>query len=136
MKRREKLVMVIEDDPEMVELLKLLLRRRAIRVVPVLAAEESFAAVEELRPDLVLLDLMMPKVSGWDIYQHMQASPELCTIPIMILSVQPRKTSELKGQYFDAAAGYFTKPFRPQSLLAQVDRCLGMDGKREVAGTR
>jgi DNA-binding response OmpR family regulator len=136
MKGREKMVMVIEDDPEMVELLKLLLRRRAIRVVPVLAAEESFAAVEELRPDLVLLDLMMPKVSGWDIYQHMQASPELCTIPIMILSVQPRKTSELKGQYFDAAAGYFTKPFRPQSLLAQVDRCLGMDGKREVAGTR
>jgi DNA-binding response OmpR family regulator len=135
MKRREKMVMVIEDDPEMVELLKLLLRRRAIQVVPVLAAEESFAAVEELRPDLVLLDLMMPKVSGWDIYQHMQASPELSHIPIMILSVQPRKTSELKGQYFDAAAGYFTKPFRPQSLLAQVDRCLGTDGQREVTGT-
>jgi two-component system, OmpR family, response regulator VicR len=133
MKRREKMVMVIEDDPEMVELLKLLLRRRAIRVVPILAAEESFAAVEQLKPDLVLLDLMMPNVSGWDIYQHMQASPELCDIPIMILSVQPRKTSELHGQYFDAAAGYFTKPFRPQSLLAQVDRCLGTAGPREPA---
>jgi DNA-binding response OmpR family regulator len=78
-----------------------------------------------MKPDLVLLDLMMPHVSGWEIYQHMQASPELCHIPVMILTVQPRKTSELKGQYFDAAAGYFTKPFRPQSLLAQVDRCLG-----------
>ena len=136
MKRREKIVRVIEDDPEMVELLKLLLRRRAVQVVPVLSAEESLAAVEELRPDLVLLDLMMPKVSGWDIYQHMQASPELCNIPILILSVQPRKMSELHGQYFDAVVGYFTKPFRPQSLLAQVDRCLGTDGQREVARTQ
>jgi DNA-binding response OmpR family regulator len=131
MANRDKLVMVIEDDPEMVELLQLLLRRRAIRIVPILASEDGMAAVEQLKPDLVLLDLMMPHVSGWEIYQHMQASPELCNIPVLILTVQPRKTSELHGQYFDAVAGYFTKPFRPQSLLAQVDRCLGTTGSRD-----
>lgn len=131
MTRHKKIVMVIEDDPEMVELLQLLLRRRAIQVVPILASEDGVAALERLKPDLVLLDLMMPKVSGWDIYQHMQASPELCEIPIMILSVQTRKTSELHGQHFDAAAGYFTKPFRPQLLLAHVDRYLGTQSSRE-----
>lgn len=128
---REKMVMVIEDDPEMVELLQLLFRRRAVQVVPILVSEEGVAALEQLKPDLVLLDLMMPKVSGWDIYQYMQASPELSAIPIMILTVQTRKTSELHGQYFDAAVGYFTKPFRPRSLLAQVDRCLGTTGSPE-----
>jgi DNA-binding response OmpR family regulator len=131
MANRDKLVMVIEDDPEMVELLQLLLRRRAVRIVPILASEDGMAAVEQLKPDLVLLDLMMPHVSGWEIYQHMQASPELCNIPVLILTVQPRKTSELHGQYFDAVAGYFTKPFRPQSLLAQVDRCLGTTESRD-----
>ncbi|MDT8306167.1 MAG: response regulator [Anaerolineae bacterium] len=129
----EKMVMVIEDDPEMVELLQLLLRRRAIQVVPILASEDGVAALEQLKPDLVLLDLMMPKVSGWDIYQYMQASPELCDIPIMILSVQTQKTSELHGQSYDAVAGYFTKPFRPQALLAQVDRCLGTHNSLEPA---
>jgi DNA-binding response OmpR family regulator len=124
--------MVIEDDPEMVELLQLLLRRRDIRLVAILTADEGLAAVEKWRPDLILLDLMMPRASGWDIYQHVQASPELCKIPIMILTVQPRRTAELNGQHFDAAAGYVTKPFRPQSLLAQVDRCLGTAGPSEV----
>jgi DNA-binding response OmpR family regulator len=131
MTRHRKMVMVIEDDPEMVELLQLLLRRRAIHVVPILAAEDGVAAIERLKPDLVLLDLMMPKVSGWDIYQHMQATPELRDIPIMILSVQTQKTSEFHGQHFDAAASYFTKPFRPQLLLAQVDHCLGTHSRRE-----
>jgi two-component system response regulator VicR len=132
MERGEKTVMIIEDDPEMVELLRLLLRRRAIRLVSVLVPDDSFAAVEQWKPDLILLDLMMPNITGWEIYKHMQASPEYCNIPILILTVQSRRTSELKGQYFDAAAGYFTKPFRPQLLLAHVDRCLGTPGPREI----
>lgn len=134
MRQGEKVVMVIEDDPEMVELLRLLLRRRAIEVIAILAAEEGLEALHRLKPDLVLLDLMMPNVSGWEIYQQMQASAELRDIPIMILTVQPRRTSELKGQFFDAAAGYFTKPFRPHKLLDIVDRYLGTTGSPDSIG--
>lgn len=134
MSRDQKVVMVIEDDPEMVDLLRLLLRRRAIEVVAILAAEESLEALQRLKPDLVLLDLMMPNVSGWEIYQQMQAAPELRGIPVMILTVQSRRASELDGQFFDAAAGYFTKPFRPHKLLDVVDRYLGTAGPVEPAG--
>lgn len=134
MSHDQKVVMVIEDDPEMVDLLRLLLRRREIEVVAILAAEKGMEALHRLKPDLVLLDLMMPNVSGWEIYEQMQASPELRDIPIMVLTVQPRRTSELKGQFFSAAAGYFTKPFRPHKLLDSVDRYLGTAGPLDPMG--
>ncbi|SRR5690606_23263960 len=134
MSHDQKVVMVIEDDPEMVELLQLLLRRRDIKVVAILAAEEGMEALQRLKPDLVLLDLMMPNVSGWEIYQQIQASPELRDIPVMILTVQPRRTSELNGQFFDAAAGYFTKPFRPHKLLDVVDQYLGTETTLDATG--
>ncbi len=134
MSHDQKVVMVIEDDPEMVELLRLLLRRRDIEVVAVLAAEEGMKALQRLQPDLVLLDLMMPNIGGWEIYQQMQASPELRDIPIMILTVQPRRTSELNGQFFSEVVGYFTKPFQPHKLLDMVDHYLGTATTLDATG--
>lgn len=120
----QKTVLAVEDDAETLTLLRLLFRKQGVNFIGLSSAENSLSKIAFLKPDLVLLDVMMPGMNGWEIYQWLQGSPELRHIPVIVLTVRPRAMSEGYGQTFDTAAAYMTKPFRPDVLLAAVDRCL------------
>lgn len=133
MNQKRKTVVVIDDDVEMVELLRLIFRQRDISFIGVLSSEKSLSIMSDVEPDIVLLDLMMPDLNGWEVYRQMQASPDLRAIPVIILTVESRRTADRNGQYFAEAASYVTKPFDPGQLLAIVDRHLDAADNTERA---
>jgi DNA-binding response OmpR family regulator len=85
---------------------------------------EALAAVAEFRPDLMLLDVMMPQMSGYDVCQKVRADPDGQRIRILMLSAKGRETEVSKGLAVGADA-YVTKPFSTRDLIAQVAEMLG-----------
>lgn len=92
--------------------------------------EEALRRIPEVQPDLVLLDLVMPKVSGDEVLQRMKQDPQLSRIPVVILTCRSAAGEIAKG--LDAGADdYITKPFDPEELLARVRSCLRMHALQE-----
>jgi two-component system, OmpR family, response regulator VicR len=78
--------------------------------------------MKKTRPDLVLLDLMMPDMDGWEVYRHMKANKELANIPVIIVTAKAQSIDKALGLKVAKVDDYITKPFGPQELLESVNR--------------
>ena len=121
----KKVVICIEDDPEMIELVKLILGRKGFDLVGAIGGREGLETVRELKPDLVLLDLMMPDIDGWEVYQQMKADDELKDIPVIVVTAKAQSIDKVLGLHIAKVDDYVTKPFGPQELLQSVNKVLG-----------
>ena len=121
----KKLVVCIEDEPEMIDLIKLILRRADFDFVGALGGREGLEAVRRLKPDLVLLDLMMPDVDGWDVYRQMKDDEVLSDIPVIVITAKAQSIDRVLGLHIAKVDDYITKPFGPQELLESVNKILG-----------
>ena len=121
---RRKTVVCVEDDPEMIDLVKHILARNSFNLVGALGGERALETVKEVAPDLVLLDLMMPQVSGWDVYQQLKGDDRTKDIPVIIVTVLDPYWSERQGLRPSDVDGYLLKPFLPHALVAEVNRAL------------
>lgn len=119
-----KRVVCIEDEPEMIDLMKLILSRRGFQVMGAMGGREGLEAVQREKPDLVLLDLMMPDMDGWEVYQQMKADPELKSIPVIVVTAKAQSIDKILGLHIAKVDDYVTKPFGPQELLQSVERVL------------
>jgi two-component system, OmpR family, response regulator VicR len=117
-------ILCIEDENEMIELLRLILSRHNFRVVGAIGGKEGLDAVAQLKPDLVLLDLMMPEMDGWEVYQKMKATAELRDIPVIVVTAKAQSIDRVLGLHIAHVDDYITKPFGPQELLDSVHRVL------------
>jgi two-component system, OmpR family, response regulator VicR len=81
--------------------------------------------VRELIPDLVLLDIMMPDMDGWEVYQQMRADKATAQIPVIIISARSRPIDQAVGLYVANVADYINKPFHPQLLIDSIEKVLG-----------
>ncbi len=117
-------VICIEDEPEMIELVKLILSKKGFDVIGATGGREGLAAVERLQPDLVLLDLMMPDMDGWEVYQQMKARPATKDIPVIVVTAKAQSIDKVLGLHIAKVDDYITKPFGPTELLSSVDRVL------------
>ena len=86
MAEEHKRVVCIEDEPEMIDLVKLILGRKGFDLTGAMGGREGLEAVRRIKPDLVLLDLMMPDMDGWEVYQQMKADAELMNIPVIVVT--------------------------------------------------
>jgi DNA-binding response OmpR family regulator len=120
-------VVCIEDEPEMIELIKLILGRRNFELIGAVGGREGLATVREVKPDLVLLDLMMPDMDGWEVYQQMKADEDLNTIPVIVVTAKAQSIDKVLGLHIAKVDDYVTKPFGPQELLASVRKVLQLD---------
>lgn len=122
---RTQRILCIEDDPEMIELIRLILERRGFLVEGADGGKAGLAAVQANPPDLVLLDLMMPDMDGWDVYQKMKADGATRHIPIIVVTASAQAIDREFGLQIAKVEDYIVKPFSPQDLLTSVERILG-----------
>jgi DNA-binding response OmpR family regulator len=118
-------VLCIEDEEEMIDLIRLILERKGFEVLGAVGGQEGLDAVRREKPDLVLLDLMMPDVDGWEVYRQMKADKELQTIPVIVVTAKAQSIDKVLGLHIAKVDDYVTKPFGPGDLLESVDRVLG-----------
>ena len=125
MAESRKMIVCIEDEPEMIDLIRLILRRASYDFVGALGGVEGLEAVRNHKPDLVLLDLMMPDVDGWEVYRQMKADDALKDTPVIVITAKAQSIDRVLGLHIAKVDDYITKPFGPQELLDSVAAILG-----------
>ena len=121
MKRR---LLYIEDEYEMIELVKLILARRGFEVIGAIGGRDGLEAIRTLLPDLVLLDLMMPDMDGWDVYQQMKADVATQKIPVIVVTAKAQSIDKVLGLHIAKVDDYISKPFSPNELVESVEKVL------------
>ena len=125
MTEKKKSVVCIEDEPEMIDLIKLILGRRGFELTGAMGGREGLELIRRIKPDLVLLDLMMPDMDGWEVYQQLKSDEELKKIPVIIVTAKAQSIDKVLGLHIAKVDDYVTKPFGPQELLQSVEKVLG-----------
>ena len=120
-----KKILCIEDEPEMIDLIRLILGRRGFDVHGAAGGGEGARLVRELPPDLVLLDLMMPDMDGWEVYQQMKADLTTRNIPVIVVTAKAQNIDKVLGLHIAKVDDYIAKPFSPQELMESVEKILG-----------
>jgi DNA-binding response OmpR family regulator len=120
----KKKVVCVEDEPEIIDLIRLILGRKGFDLTGATGGLEGLEAIRRVKPDLVLLDLMMPDMDGWEVYQQMKADPELKNIPVIVVTAKAQSIDKILGLHIAKVDDYVTKPFGPQELLQSVERVL------------
>ena len=92
----------------------------------------GFAAIERESPDLVLLDLMMPDMDGWEVYQQMKSHDSMKNIPVIVVTAKAQSIDKVLGLHIAKVDDYITKPFGPQELLDSVESVLERESAAEA----
>jgi two-component system response regulator VicR len=127
-----KTVVYIEDDPEIIDLVTLILARRGFRVKGAHGGRPGLNLVEQEKPDLILLDLMMPDMDGWDVYQQIKSRETIKNIPVIVITAKAQAIDRVLGLHIAKVDDYICKPFRPQELLDSIEKVLNISGGTKV----
>ena len=122
--KESKRIICVEDEPEMIDLIRLILNRHGFEVE---GAEGGIKGIEMIRkspPDLVLLDLMMPDMDGWEVYQQMKADEKTNNVPVIVVTAKAQNIDKVLGLHIAKVDDYISKPFSPQALLDSVEKVL------------
>ncbi len=112
-------ILVVEDEAALVELLRYNLERRGFEVVATASGEEALLIVEERRIDLILLDWMLPHMSGIEVCRQLRRKPESRGVPGIMLTARGEQSDRVRGLE-TGADDYVTKPFAPEELIARI----------------
>ena len=115
----DKKVLIADDEQNIVISLEFLMKREGYQVEVANDGEEAVRRIRASRPDLVLLDVMMPKKSGFEVCQEIRSDPEMAGVRILMLTAKGRDTEVAKGLALGADA-YMTKPFSTRELVDKV----------------
>ena len=118
-----KRVLIADDEPNIVISLEFLLQQAGYQVQVAHDGQQAWEAIQRQPPDLVLLDVMMPRLSGFDVCQKIRENPAWQSMRIVMLTAKGREVEVSKGLALGADA-YISKPFSTQELLAQVSDLL------------
>ncbi|MEW5694156.1 MAG: response regulator [Candidatus Hydrogenedentota bacterium] len=116
----EEKILIIDDEPDLVQIVKINLELAGYIVKDADNGEDGVRLVKEQRPDVVLLDVMLPDISGNEVCKILKNDPRTCFIPIMMLTARSQVTDKVKGLH-SGADDYLTKPFEPEELIARIE---------------
>ena len=114
-------ILSIEDDPEMRGLIQLIFERQGHRVIGAKQGEFGLEFLRSLKPDVLLLDLMLPDIDGWEIYRQIKADPELAKIGVIIVSARSQTQDAADGNHVTGNDRFIEKPFSVQGLIDTVN---------------
>lgn len=122
-------IMVVDDEPDVVDLVKLVLESDGFNVITAYSGKEALEKIGSEMPDLVLLDIMMPQMDGWEVYSRIRANPATKDIPVAMLTAKSQSIDKMIGLHVVKVDDYITKPFGRSELLERVKRILKEKGK-------
>ena len=117
-------IMWIEDDRELLQLSTFILQHKGFDVIPVLDSREALDTIRREKPDLILLDLMMPEMDGWAVYREVKAAPDLKHIPVIVVTAKAHSADKAMALHLAKVDGYLAKPYEQAQLLAAIDEVL------------
>ena len=116
-------ILIVDDEPNIVLSLEFLMEQSGFEVAVARDGDEALAQMANFQPDLVLLDIMLPKKNGYEVCQEIRATPHWAGVRVLMLSAKGRELEVSKGLAL-GADGYVTKPFSTRELISQVRRLL------------
>jgi DNA-binding response OmpR family regulator len=116
-------ILIVDDEPNLVLALEFLMKKEGYEIRAAADGEKAVKAAEEYRPDLILLDVMMPRMDGYEVCQHIRANPELRDVAIVMLTAKGREVEREKGLALGADL-YITKPFSTREVVRKVKEIL------------
>ncbi|MEI6150377.1 MAG: response regulator, partial [bacterium] len=120
-------LLVVDDDPDVLLLVGARLRAAGYEVVTAEDGETAIASTLREQPVMVLLDLGLPKMDGFEVCRRLKADPVTCGIPIMVFSAKSQQVDKDRASKF-GADGYMAKPFDPGVLLTEIANLIGKKG--------
>ena len=127
-------IMVVDDDPEIVTLVSVILEQEGFNVRSANSGQQLFAGLEKEKPDLIILDVMMPVMDGLVVLARLKDAPETSSIPVILLTVL-EQTRDILAGYKTGADHYMTKPFTRTQLITGINRLLSGE-QTHSAGSR
>ena len=112
-------VAVIDDDPDMLKVIGVILRTHGFEVVQAQSGVDGYHMVRREKPDVVLLDIMMPDIDGYEVCRRLKLDEATSGIPVIFVSAKTGEEHIKKGLSL-GAQGYITKPFRPDGLIKKI----------------
>jgi two-component system alkaline phosphatase synthesis response regulator PhoP len=119
-----KKIMVVDDEPYIARVIKFKLEQEGYTVISANDGQSGLQKIKEEKPDLVLLDVMMPGLSGYEVCQKIKEDADLAGIPVVILTAKGQERDREQGMTM-GASDYITKPFSPNRLLELVKSMIG-----------
>jgi DNA-binding response OmpR family regulator len=116
-------ILVVDDDPDTLTLIGLTLQRRGFEVIKAQSGPEALSLLAHDTPDLIILDVMMPQMDGYEVCRQIKADPRIAHLPIMMLTAKAQTASQLEG-FRAGAIDYVTKPVHPQDLITRIQSVL------------
>jgi len=126
-------IMVVDDSPDLVEILRITLESKGFNVRCAYSGKDLFAGLEKQKPDLILLDIMMPQMDGLEVLTRLRENSDTASIPVIFLTAKVLYEDVIRG-YKMGAEYYITKPFTPTQVLEGVNLILGRDQGQSVGG--
>jgi len=119
----EKSILIIEDEPDIIMLVKRSLKPYHFRILEANSGTNALSILENEKPDLILLDIMMPDMDGFEVCRRIKKDFGLKSIPVIFLTVRNNQDDMERGRRA-GAVGYFTKPFDPFQLSEEINKFL------------
>jgi len=126
-------ILVVDDSPDLVEILRITLESKGFNVRCAYSGKDLFASLEEQKPDLILLDIMMPQMDGLELLTRLKENSDTASIPVILLTAKVQHEDLLRG-YEMGADYYITKPFTPTQVLDAINLVLGEYQGQSVGG--
>jgi len=118
-----KQILLVDDERDLVFYTKLFLEEKGYEVTEAYDGQQALDILKDFRPDLVLLDVTMPRLTGWDVLKQMQENPETADIPVLMLTARSEDADKAKGWEL-GVTWYQTKPFELDELAMVIERIL------------
>ncbi|MBD1399584.1 response regulator transcription factor [Pelovirga terrestris] len=119
----QKKILIVEDEESLLKLESILLTTKGFHVQGVTTGIAALKAVAENPPDLVLLDIMLPEMDGFDVCRQIKDSPQTCHIPVILLTAKKSPEDMARGKQVGAEL-YITKPFKSSMVIASIEKLL------------
>jgi DNA-binding response OmpR family regulator len=119
-----KRILVVDDEPDVVEVLRLVLGKNGYEVLTAAAGMDALTTAQSALPDLILLDIMMHRMDGWEVLKLLKLDERTSAIPVVILSARVEPKDKIRGLQ-EGAIDYVTKPFAVREILDKIAALLG-----------